>query len=300
MKYFLPLIVLFLATRLVAQPYLNETSQWKQYYRYSAYPPGIAFVEDILIQLDGDTMVGDVTYYRVLKTGLATTILLQSNDTTYQGPIHHYMDPIREEDKYIYAYDRAAGKEYLLYDFSAAVGDTLKSFDYCKRDTVISIDTLYLGDQPRKRFHLPSPYAGDISTLVEGIGSTFGFYWPVCNVIPDPQIKLQCFSQDGAFIQFDSTYDCNGLLLANKWIKEDKFSIHPNPFLDDIEIQFPVAFQQAVSITMVNMLGAVVFHQQLQSPGPVERLALPDLPAGVYVICIRNRQGISSYKMIKR
>lgn len=297
MKHIVLLIVLFSSARLTGQPYLNETSQWKQYYRYSTFP-GIVFIEDILLELEGDTMIGDMKYYRVLKTGMATTLLLQSGDTTYHGPIHEYMDPIREADQFMYAYDRQAGKEYLLYDFSAEVGDTLQSGN-CQEDTVISIDTIYLGDRPRRRFHLPPGNHGEICTLIEGIGSTFGLYWQVCNVVPDPQIKLQCYSQDGDFIQFDSAFDCSGLILSNEVISKDQFSIRPNPFTDEIEIHVQEAHQQMISVAIVNLMGVVVFEKKLLSPDPVEKIALPDIAAGMYVVCVRHTQGISSQKMMK-
>lgn len=297
MKYIIFLIVLFRSAQLIGQPYLNETSLWKQYYRYSVFPPGIAFVEDVQIQLDGDTIIGSTEYHRVLKTGLATTYNVQSGDTTYHGPIHQYLDPIREADKLIYAYDRAAGHEYILYDFSASVGDTLKG-GYCKNEPVLSIDTIYLGDKPRKRFHFPYTNS-EISTLVEGVGSTFGFYWKTCNVVPDRTIKLQCFSQDGEYIQFDPNFDCSGLVLADENIKEDTFSIYPNPFTDQVDIHFSKTNQQAVSIVIVNLLGNIVFKKQIMSPDPVERISLPDIPAGIYMMCIRDKQGIRGYKMMK-
>ncbi len=299
MKYCAILIALLLAAQLKAQPYLNETSQWKQYYRHSVFPPGLAFVEDVIIRLDGDTLVGTTTYHKVLKTGQATTYYVQSGDTTYHGPIHEYLDPIREVDHFMYAYDRQAGQEYLLYDFSAAVGDTLLSGN-CATDTVVSIDTVYLGDQPRKRFHLtPGPH-GEICTLIEGVGPTFGLYWQPCNVVPDPQIYLQCYSQDGDVMPFDSTYDCGGLILADQTVEADTWSVRPNPFTDEIEIEFPDEFQQPASISVVNLMGVVVFEKQLLPVNSIERIDLPDMPAGIYMVMLRYHQGIISKKMMKQ
>ena len=282
----------------MGQPYLNETSQWKQYFRYSEYPPGFAFIEDIWIKLDGDTTIEGTTYFKVLKTGFDTTDQINTGGTDTYGTIFEYLDPIREGDKSIFAFNRKTQKEYLLYDFSAAVGDTLMS-GKCKRDSVLSIDTVYLGDVPRRQFHLPTPYPVEISTLVEGIGSTFGFYIHACNIIPNPVVYLQCFCQDGSCIKFKGNYDCSSLLVANQEINENAFSIHPNPFNDEIEIHFPDAFQHAVSIVIVNLIGAVVFEQYHSSPNAVERIALPDLPLGMYVVSIRHQDGITSQKMMK-
>lgn len=298
MKYAWSLFVLFLSAQLMGQPYLNETSQWKQYFRYSEYPPGFAFIEDIWIKLDGDTTIEGTTYFKVLKTGFDTTDQINTGGTDTYGTIFEYLDPIREGDKSIFAFNRKTQKEYLLYDFSAAVGDTLMS-GKCKRDSVLSIDTVYLGDVPRRQFHLPTPYPVEISTLVEGIGSTFGFYIHACNIIPNPVVYLQCFCQDGSCIKFKGNYDCSRLLVANQEINENAFSIHPNPFNDEIEIHFPDAFQHAVSIVIVNLIGAVVFEQYHSSPNAVERIALPDLPLGMYVVSIRHQDGITSQKMMK-
>lgn len=298
MKYAWSLFVLFLSAQLMGQPYLNETSQWKQYFRYSEYPPGFAFIEDIWIKLDGDTTIEGTTYFKVLKTGFDTTDQINTGGTDTYGTIFEYLDPIREGDKSIFAFNRKTQKEYLLYDFSAAVGDTLMS-GKCKRDSVLSIDTVYLGDVPRRQFHLPTPYPVEISTLVEGIGSTFGFYIHACNIIPNPVVYLQCFCQDGSCIKFKGNYDCSSLLVANEEINENAFSILPNPFIDEIEIHFPDAFQHAVSIVIVNLLGAVVFEEQRSSPNAIERIALPDLPAAMYVVSIRHQYGITSQKMMK-
>ena len=299
MKYFFFLTVLLISTQVVGQPYLNATSQWKQYYRHSVFPPGLAFVEDVLIRLDGDTLVGTTTYHKVLKTGLATTYYVQSGDTTYHGPIHEYLDPIREADHFMYAYDRQAGQEYLLYDFSAAVGDTLLSGN-CATDTVVSIDTVYLGDQPRKRFHLtPGPH-GEICTLIEGVGPTFGLYWQPCNVVPDPQIYLQCYSQDGDVMPFDSTYDCGGLILADQAVEADTWSVRPNPFTDEIEIRFPDGLLQPSTVAVVNMMGVSLYQQQVSSGDQALHISLSNVPVGMYVVCVRHAKGIFSQVVIKR
>ena len=186
-----------------------------------------------------------------------------------------------------------------MYDFSAAVGDTLLSGN-CATDTVVRIDTVYLGDQPRKRFHLtPGPH-GEICTLIEGVGPTFGLYWQPCNVVPDPQIYLQCYSQDGDVMPFDSTYDCGGLILADQTVEADTWSVRPNPFTDEIEIEFPDEFQQPASISVVNLMGVVVFEKQLLPVNSIERIDLPDMPAGIYMVMLRYQQGIISKKMMKQ
>lgn len=292
------MIALCLSTHLMAQPYLDATSQWKQYYRLSVFPPGIAFVEDMVLQLDGDTTIGTMIYHRVLKTGMATTYHVQGGDTTYQGPIHTYMDPIREEGPYFFAYDRQARQEYLLYDFSAQVGDTLQS-GYCDMDTVVSIDTVYLGDRPRKRFHLtPGPH-GEICTLIEGIGPTFGLYWQPCNVVPDPLIYLQCFSQDGDYMSFDSTYDCSGLVMADEVITAEDWSVRPNPFSEEMEVYIPEGLQYPAKLTVMNLVGVVVYEHQLIEGDRLLHMRLNALGSGMHVVSLSNAEGVFSKMVIR-
>ena len=298
MKFILFLACICCAASAVGQPYLNETSRWKQYYRYSVYPPGITFEEDIWIQLDGDTVVGNTIYYRVLKTGIGTTYYTQEGDTTFHGPILQYLDPVREEGRAFYAYNRMAQEEYLLYDFGGDVGDTLKS-GYCKRDSIIAIDTLYLGDVPRKQFHLPSSFPGEISTLIEGVGSTFGFYWQPCNVVPTPFLKLQCFSQDGAYISFDSNFDCSTLVSAHEVIENDPLICSPNPFSTEITIHSPNSFSTDYSIVITNIVGSIIYREQGSSLDPFKRIDLSHLPSGLYILSLFEAGKIASEKILK-
>src|SRR6187549_1172404 len=102
-------------------------------------PTGYTTEDDMIIQLDGDTVIGSTTYHRMLMTG--THVLIynyhQDYDTVVNEAIHEYLDPIREEGKLFIAYNRAEHHEYIMYDFSGSVGDTLLSND-CERDTILS------------------------------------------------------------------------------------------------------------------------------------------------------------------
>ena len=293
------MIFLLHSIQLMSQPYLNETSRWEQYFHTGSL--GYSETDEIVIQLVGDTVIGTTTYHRMLKTGTHLFVYdyHNENDTITFEVIHEYLDPIREEGKLFIAYNRAEQHEYIMYDFSGSVGDTLLSND-CERDTILSIDSLYLGNVPRKRFHLPIPYY-DFSTLVEGVGSTFGFGWRACNIFGSGAILLlKCFSQDGHYIKFYPNHDCSEVAVAVDHTQEAVFSIFPNPFTDEIEIHFTNDFQQTFSISIVNLVGAVVFEKQLLPQSSVEHISLPDLAAGMYVVCLRSNEGIWTQKMIKQ
>ena len=300
MKSFFFLIILFYSIQLVSQPYLNETSRWEQVFHTGS---GIGYFthDEIIIQLDGDTVIGSITYHRMLKTGIHLFIYdySQDYDTIVYEPIHEYLDPIREEGNLFIAYNRAEHHEYILYDFSGAVGDTMLS-NNCERDTIQYIDTLYLGAEPRKQFHLPAPIH-EFSTLVEGVGSTFGYGWRACNNWGSGAYAiLKCFSQDGNYMQFYPNYKCSDFVIAVDPVRDVEFSIYPNPFTDEIEIHFANDIQETFSISIVNLVGAVVFEKQFLPQSSIEHISLPDLTAGMYLMCFRSKEGISTQRMIKQ
>ncbi|HEY3385442.1 MAG TPA: T9SS type A sorting domain-containing protein, partial [Saprospiraceae bacterium] len=202
--------------------------------------------------------------------------------------------------KLFIAFNRAEQNEYLMYDFSGAVGDTLLSND-CEEDIIQSIDTLYLGTEPRKQFHLPE-YSPNIefSTLIEGIGSTFGFGYHACNTYWSTVRYLRCFSQDGNYIQIYPNFGPCEFILPVDPVQNPEFSIYPNPFTDEIEIHFANDLQQTLSVSIVNLFGAVVFEKQFLPQSSIEHISLPDLTAGMYLMCIRSKEGISTQKMIKQ
>jgi hypothetical protein len=185
-----------------------------------------------------------------------------------------------------------------LYDFSGSVGDSLE-MPACLYNWITDIDTVYLGNEPRKRFHFPHPSVNEIATLIEGIGSTLGFYLPGCNFLPIGLPKLQCFCQDGNCIQFDTSYDCSSLVLGTEPISKNKISIFPNPFIEEIYIQFEDPQHQEAILTIINFMGEIVHESKLQAFQSEGQVRLPDLQPGFYIINVRDKTGIESYKILK-
>jgi len=287
-------LILCLTTPLVSQPTINETSQWKQYLQYGSNNCECTTIKDRLYQLNGDTLIGNINYFNVLVTEIYT-IIYQSGSTIIND-LHYYADPIREENNAIYAFNRIKNEEYLLYDFNLAIGDTIKTGS-CLKNNVIRIDSVYLGLEPRKRFHLPGP---DFSTLIEGIGSTWGFYYQACNdyLPPGPQ-KLQCYCQDGNCIQFDPTYDCNSLITKTEDIPFYNVAITPNPFQDEIKVQYETVPNELLSLSIVDPMGKMILGRMLNSSEPFEIIKVTDLPPGIYFIHIHNKKAGTIKKMVK-
>ena len=296
MAYSRILILLFITFQLqplYSQPYLNETSTWKQFYK--TYGLESIMEYDALIQFDGDTIIGNTTYYKVLETGMVKTSYTCC-PASY-APIYNHRNPIREENKSFYAYNIVTNKEYLLYDFDLIIGDTIKTG--CNKDTIVSIDTVFMGNIPRQRFHLlATPF-----TLIEGIGSTVGFYWQTCNGISSIAGYLQCYCQNGDCISFPTFWDpnpeCDSLVTNIRNIEFTNFSITPNPFDNEIQIQSTWLEDSDATIYIFNLTGDLIMKKKIHSNTIFESVNVTSLSPGIYFIGIQNNGVINFKKMIK-
>lgn len=285
-----------------SQQLLNASSMWKQqsgYYR--SYPDPYYYVEDYIIKMDGDTMISNKLYYKTLQTGTLTVTGGISDTLVGIYPIHNYLHPLREENQAFYVFDVQTKKDKLLHNFNIVPGDTATGD--CDNGVVVWIDTLYLGSNARKRFHLAFPPGmSETNYLIEGVGAAFGAYNTPCNVYPpfSTYFKLQCYSQDGAYLQIDSTFDCSNIVHATDHLLHPGYSIYPNPFYEDFEIRVPGEIRNALAVTITNLTGAVVYDEKIESLNSTIQITLDDVPSGLYVLSLTSGDGISSIKIIKR
>jgi hypothetical protein len=277
---------------LQGQTYLHEPTRWQQYVYYPSFPT--TYTYEFAIELKGDTLIDGKQYFKTLKTGTLTV------DGYYQAPeefpIYEYTYSIREEDQKFYIYNTNSQQESLLQDFDLDIGDTVVAADHCVHKIVVWIDTVYLGNSPRKRFHL-NEGDGPI-TVIEGVGSTRGLFDSPCNDWFAP-VFMQCFIQDQNYLQLFPTFDCSSLV-STEQNNLVEINIYPNPFTDQLNIQIPELSLQPVSIRVLNLLGTTVFQTNIEFSENPERINLEHIPPGMYVIWIRNNNGERSFKVIKQ
>ena len=126
----------------------------------------------------GDTVIGDFKYKKVY---------MQMNDSIADFNKAYYFTAIREdtvaEKVYFYHYDYYnAENEYLLYDFSVNVGETVGFYSFwgglhIKQQVVKSIDSILIDGHYRKKINFLHERHG-IESWIEGIGSTQGIFFP--------------------------------------------------------------------------------------------------------------------------
>jgi hypothetical protein len=110
-----------------------------------------------------------------------------------------------------------------MYDFNLDVGDTAY-VGYYGTEVVLSIDTVYLSDRPRRRFNLT-----DGEQWIAGMGSTRGLMWQFTGDCECSPSALHIFC--GYYLDADSVaYEA--CLTYGVGIAEEtkaQFTAHPNP-----------------------------------------------------------------------
>jgi hypothetical protein len=120
------------------------------------------------------------TYYKVITEGTISTYDLDLDSIVAVSPHTWPMQFIREEQSRLLWYRSSIQDEIILADFDLEVGDTAVNTGCQTKLTVHHIDTVYLNNEPRRRFVFgagnPNP-SWLFKTLIEGVGCTAGIVY---------------------------------------------------------------------------------------------------------------------------
>lgn len=244
-----------------------------------------------------DTIINSITYTEV---NFCTAL-----NATYHGAI-------REDVGQVFFVPADSTSEFLLYDFSANVGqnvdviiqshtDPLQGVEFTIQSTLIDeIDTITVNNQPRRRLHV-----GGYS-WIEGIGSTTGLFMDPHYYLSGYSLDLVCMSasnitiysiEDGHLEQgipgnCDLTLD-----VITYDFSDDLSKFFPNPTRGSLTLsehgEQPIKY-----IQVVNSFGKVIStHYPLISD--FENMQINGA-AGIYYVIINRENGErSAQKIIK-
>lgn len=195
-----------------------------------------------------------------------------------------------------------AEKEYLLYDFSLDLGDTIYvgwEMEGSGEDTTMAIvetiDTVEFLGITRRRFSLlidRCPMAGDepvFTTMewIEGVGSTtHPFYAVICLCdFCETGTVLQCADSSGT-LTYRSLPDvvCDFTVgLEERDLSAEHFQVYGTS--DLVQLHYPREFQHGV-LMLYDPAGRVAFSKQITAARTT--LDLPELATGIYTVMIQN------------
>jgi hypothetical protein len=107
--------------------------------------------------------------------------------------------------------------------------------------------------------------------------------------------------EDGMITFYYETYD-DGQVNSIKPVAENKdFTVYPNPFSNNISIDWKGKAQNNVTVSLTNIVGQEVFKTELKLNAGQNTIALPALTSGNYILLLQDANGKSwSNKMVKR
>jgi len=152
----------------------------------------------------------------------------------------------------IFTIDTITNTTYLLYNFSANVGDTINSIynlGYLDSVVVDSIKYLTINTILRKHMYIHSKNNVNLSrTWIEGIGSTYELFYPSL-YLPDPVYNLVC-QEHNAFINFGNNIECSNFLTSYQNIHsaDNEITVSLNSTNNSIQIQNPNSISYLFSL----------------------------------------------------
>jgi hypothetical protein len=252
--------------------------------------------------LAGDTIISSLNYKKILTTGYLVY------HSTLNGFVNYfqnkYVGAIRQDviNKKVYFCDSSTTSNRLLYNFNLNVGDTLPLTynNTVNTNYVSSIDSILIGTNYRKRFHIsktglyvPQPDS-NYACLIEGIGSTCGLLDPIIPGGPWTQTSLNCFSQNNRVL-YNPSGNCDSTLgLRTISTQETIFNIYPNPSNGSFVIE-PQNALYNVHCTVYDVNGKLVLSQTINGKTSIDASSLNE---GVYNISLQSNEGVINKRLV--
>jgi hypothetical protein len=246
-------------------------------------------------QLTGDTAINSLIYHKLNQKGdfICGSIFFSGN-MDYIGSYRN--DSI---NKKVYFLHRDSLSESLLYDFNLMIGDTIKGYlqeltNYQNFCVIDSIDSLLVDGSYRKRwnYHSLSPQFDFLNfsspNYIEGIGNVFGLFGGLKNEL-NVNYKLICHSVYSTKLYGHSP--CN-LITTIEEREEDKVSIYPNPFINNISIENSEGEKEVI-------ITDVYGKQQYKNTYSNKTIDVSFLEQGIYFITITSATNTFTQKIIK-
>ena len=303
MKYLI--LLAFLSTQLYckAQSYIpmTETALWVYSGSWQSQTYHFHIWRFMLMINGDDTSINGLTYKKITARQYSNVVYYKSDfslpyDMTIANVDDKYFGAIREDNKKVYiryyqstriGLPTADTAEQLYFDFNLTVGDITP-----KGDSIVSIDSVLVGNNYRRRFKTSTLFMGKKIEHIEGIGSNVGLIDYAME--SPPFTSMHCYHiEDTVYTNpYNPTaqYPCfyihaKGTPVSVQAFNKADVQVYPNPVLDRLYINAV----DAGSITIFNSLGQVVIKKDIE-PGNTEIL-FSDFANGVYFLQLKDTEG---------
>ncbi len=280
-------------------PFPTENVNWNVFYAGTCQeaPPDTSLLR---YTIHGVTTINEIQYSK---------LCIESGDTI--NPTIQEIGGLREADKKIYYIGQTIigggfDDEYLLYDFTKQIGDTIKHDSYGGFYSVIlDIDSVLIGDSYRKRYQVDNHwYYQNPDYIIEGIGSVKnGLLGHISNIPTCGTHYWEhiCFRENGVVKYLNPSFsDCFPSNLSTGIVQFDyqtDFEIYPNPFSNEIQIENKLNHQN-LTFKLIDINGKTLIKKNINDKKVILDL---NISSGLYNAMIIDKNGkiLMTKKVIK-
>jgi hypothetical protein len=241
-------------------------------------------------------------------TTINAVIYTKVNTCSANSVADAYYGALRDVAGKVYLVPKDSSNEYLVYDFTANLGDTIESvytYGYFQDVRVKWIDTININGVDRRRLFVneddfSGPFMPGPIYWVEGVGNSQGLFGPNSLPLSSDVLSLHCMSHNGSSISMGwawynystSSGDCDLTVSLEKANNKQAaaFSVFPNPAKNSLSLSVPGKVEQ---VLIYDSKGALV--QQERS----NQFSISQLESGIHFIRVISDEGVYSQRFVK-
>jgi len=285
-KYFITIMILFICSSGQAQTNTYHFFPDSAYWRVDAKFQWTTCFDQYFYHyyFKGDTSINSDYYKKLIRS---TVLYIGDSscfawwpwvlNTGYLGAIRD--DSTENKTFYIPPGDSI---EMVLFDYNMVVGDTIKGVLEFNNTTIISIDSVIINNQERKRWNFNSGY------IIQGIGSSKGLIEKLDYGGPGIS-DLICVNDSNSIIfnsGINSFIGCQLITSINNFQPStSEISIFPNPSTGVLNLSSQISFSQ---IEILDLFGNIIY----KSSNLNGQINLSDKLNGVYIIRITKDNNV--------
>jgi len=196
-------------------------------------------------------------------------------------------------------------QEILIFDFDMTVGEEV-FLGYPERPHLVEDSVTYdffTDGVPRTAYN--TNFTWLLNYFVEDFGSDAGLFGGAL----DPQLglavecHLNCVSIDGNYILGNSLHGCDSIDATVPTVDIENgayFKISPNPFKHHIQMEYSSSLNnEQIVLSIYDARGLYLSEHHIR-PNERQRISTTHLAPGIYILTLRNDQGIlASRKLVK-
>jgi len=245
----------------------------------------------ITYKLTGDTIINAKTYKKLYAS---------EEEQAVNWSLWGFM---REDtDKKVWIRWHSDDEEFLAYDFSIDVGDSvLVGIDNPEYLRVDSITEVVINQSQRKKFwlsaiNLPTFYN---EIWIEGIGSSKGICWSGSVLVVGGWYRLLCMHENETLIYSNPNYESCYLITEINEIENPSLKIFPNPATTQTSLQLPenTALSQ-IQLALYNSSGRLLYKTKPISH--FHKIDVAHLPKGLHLVRVWNGEKWFMEKLVVR